>query len=382
MFQGDLGQPRMLKFLLLLTIAATAGLQGWMILFNNFAVDVAGLNGQQIGVIGSVREIPGLLALLVVYVLLIMREHHLAALSIVITGVGTIMTGFMPSYAGLVLSTLVISFGFHYFETTNQSLTLQYFDKHRAPLVFGRLRSLSAAVNIGAGTVVFCLGFFLEYRTIFILLGSFVLFLGIWGFTQNPLDKHLPPQRQNMVLRRKYSLFYFLTFMAGARRQIFVAFAVFLMVKEFDCSVVQVAALFVVNNLVNYFLSPMIGRAIVRYGERKVLTLEYASLVLVFVGYAWADSLALVMFLYIADHIFYNFAIAIRTYFQKIAAPEDIAPSMAVSFTINHLAAVVLPVIGGALWMIDYRIPFLAGAAMSAVSLIAVQLIRIPAPQS
>ncbi|MDD2558565.1 MAG: MFS transporter [Desulfuromonadaceae bacterium] len=382
MFQGDLGQPKMLKFLLLLTIAAAAGLQGWMILFNNFAVDVAGLNGQQIGVIGSVREIPGLLALFVVYVLLIMREHRLAALSIVITGVGSILTGFMPSYAGLVLSTLVISFGFHYFETTNQSLTLQYFDKHRAPLVFGKLRSLSAAVNIVAGTVVFCLGFFFEYKTIFILLGVFVIILGLWGFTQNPLDKHLPPQRQNMVLRRKYCLFYFLTFMSGARRQIFIAFAVFLLVKEFDCSVVQVAALFVVNNMVNYFLSPMIGRAIVHYGERKVLTLEYVSLVVVFVGYAWADSLALVMFLYIADHIFFNFAIAIRTYFQKIAAPEDIAPSMAVSFTINHLAAVVLPVIGGALWMIDYRIPFLAGAAMSAISLIAVQFIRIPVAQN
>jgi len=377
MIQGDLGQPRMLKFLMVLTIASAAGLQSWMILFNNFAVDVAGLNGQQIGVIGSVREIPGLLALLVVYVLLVLREHHLAALSIVTVGLGSIMTGFMPTYAGLILSTLVLSFGFHYFETTNQSLTLQYFDKHRAPLVFGKLRSLAAAVNIGAGVTVFCLGFLFEYRTIFIFIGIFVLLLGAWGFSQRPIDRHLPPQRQNMVMRRKYALFYFLTCMAGARRQIFVAFAVFLMVKEFNCSVVQVAALFVVNNLINYFLSPAIGRAIVRFGERKVLTLEYSALMLVFVGYAWTDSLAVVMFLYIADHIFYNFAIAIRTYFQKVAAPEDIAPSMAVSFTINHLAAVVLPVVGGALWMIDYRIPFLAGAVMSLISLLAVQLIRI-----
>lgn len=376
MIQGDLGQPKMLKFLMVLTIAAAAGLQSWMILFNNFAVDVAGLNGQQIGVIGSVREVPGLLALLVVYVLLIVREHHLAALSIVTVGVGSIMTGFMPTFSGLVISTLVLSFGFHYFETTNQSLTLQYFDKTRAPLVFGKMRSLSAAVNIAAGGSVFCLGFIFDYKTIFILIGILVLSLGAWGFTQHPIDRHLPPQRQNMIVRRKYALFYFLTCMAGARRQIFVAFAVFLMVKEFDCSVVQVAALFVVNNIINYFLSPVIGRAIVRFGERKVLSLEYASLILVFIGYAWTDSLFIVMLLYVADHIFYNFAIAIRTYFQKVADPGDIAPSMAVSFTINHLAAVLLPVIGGALWMIDYRIPFLAGAAMSAVSLIAVQWIR------
>lgn len=382
MIQGDLGQPRMLKFLMVLTIASAAGLQSWMILFNNFAVDVAGLNGQQIGVIGSVREIPGLLAFLVVYVLLILREHHLCALSIIIVGVGSIMTGFMPTFSGLIISTLVLSFGFHYFETTNQSLTLQYFDKRRAPLVFGRLRSLSAAVNIAAGGAVFCLGFLFEYKTIFVVIGVFVLLLGAWGFTQRPIDHHLPPQRRDMVVRRKYALFYFLTCMSGARRQIFIAFAVFLMVKEFNCSVVQVAALFVVNNLVNYFLSPVIGRAIVRYGERKVLTLEYASLIVVFVGYAWTDSLALIMFLYIADHIFFNFAIAIRTYFQKIADPEDIAPSMAVSFTINHLAAVVLPVLGGALWMIDCRIPFLAGAGMSLISLVAVQWIRIESTTS
>lgn len=372
----------MLKFLMLLTIAAAAGLQSWMILFNNFAVDVAGLNGQQIGIIGSVREIPGLLALLVVYVLLVVREHRLAVFSIIIIGIGSIITGFMPSFTGLVLSTLVLSFGFHYFETTNQSLTLQYFNKERAPLVFGRLRSLSAAVNIIAGTVVFCLGFFLEYKSIFILLGVFVLIIGGWGLSQKPEDRDIPPQHRHMVVRKKYWLFYCLTCLAGARRQIFVAFAVFLMVKEFDCSMVQVAALFVINNLINYFLSPAIGRAIVRFGERRVLSLEYAGLLLVFVGYACADSLALVMFLYIVDHIFYNFAIAIRTYFQKVADPADIAPSMAVSFTINHLAAVVLPVIGGVLWMIDYRIPFFGGAVLSAVSLLLVQFIRIPAAHS
>lgn len=378
----NFGQPRMLRFLIVLTIASATGLQTWMILFNNFAVEVAGLNGQQVGVIGSVREIPGLLALLIVFVLLILREHHLAALSVMTVGVGSIVTGFLPSYGGLVISTLIISFGFHYFETTNQSLTLQYFSIAQAPLVFGRLRSLAAAVNIIVGSVVFALGYFLDYRTIFILIGMLVLVLGGWGLLQNPSCAEVVPQHRHMVLRKKYRLFYFLTCMAGARRQIFIAFAVFLMVKEYNCTVTQIAGLFVVNNLINFFLSPMIGRAIVRFGERRVLTLEYASLVMVFSGYAFASSLAVVMVLYVLDHIFFNFAVAIRTYFQKVADPKDIAPSMAVAFTINHLAAVVMPLIGGALWMIDYRIPFIAGALLSVVSLIAVQWIRVPQPVS
>ena len=379
--KNDFGQPSMLRFLIVLTIASGVGLQTWMILFNNFAVEAAGLNGQQIGVIGSVREIPGLLALLVVYVLLVVSEHRVAALSIITIGIGSVVTGFLPSYAGLIISTLIISFGFHYYETTNQSLTLQYFDVHQAPLVFGRLKSLTAAVNIVVGSVVFCLGYFVEYQTIFTLIGVLVLLLGGWGLVQNPTRPDVIPQHRHLVLRRKYRLFYFLTCMAGARRQIFIAFAVFLLVKEFHCSVAQIAALFVVNNAINYFVSPMIGRAIVRFGERRVLSLEYSSLIVVFMGYAYVDSLWLVMVLYVLDHIFFNFAIAIRTYFQKVADPQDIAPSMAVAFTINHIAAIVMPVIGGALWMIDYRIPFVAGAVMSGVSFIAVQWIRVPQAQ-
>ena len=118
-----------------------------------------------------------------------------------------------------------------------------------------------------------------------------------------------------------------------------------------------------------------IGKAIVRFGERRVLSLEYFSLIFVFLAYTIADSKLLVAALYVADHIFFNFAIAIRTFFQKIGDPRDIAPSMAVGFTINHIGAVVFPVIGGLLWMIDYRIPFVIGAGFALISLVAVQLI-------
>jgi hypothetical protein len=82
--------------------------------------------------------------------------------------------------------------------------------------------------------------------------------------------------------------------------------------------------------------------------------------------------------LFILDHIFFNFSIAIRTYFQKVGDPRDIAPSMAVGFTINHIAAVFLPALGGLLWVLDYRIPFFGGAVMAAISLMAVQKIRVP----
>lgn len=369
-------QQPMLRFLMVLTIASVVGLQTWMILFNNFAVEVAGLNGQQVGVVQSVREIPGFLALLAVYVMLVVREHRLSALSIILLGLGTAAAGFYPSYVGLMATTLVMSFGFHYYETTNQSLTLQYFDRFTSPFVFGRLRSLAAAANVGASLLVFLLGTMLGYTAIYCAVGGLVAAAGLWALTQDPTHTNIVPQHRRMIFRQRYSLYYFLTFMAGARRQIFIAFSVFLLVKKFGFSLAQVTLLFLANNAINYFLLPLIGKAIARFGERRVLTIEYSGLIVVFLTYAFTGSKGVVAAMYIIDHILFNFAIAIQTYFQKVADPQDIAPSMAVGFTINHIAAVVIPVVGGIIWMVDYRIPFVAGACMSLISLMAVQ--RIP----
>jgi len=370
-------QKPMFRFLMVLTICSTIGLQAWLTLFNNFAADQVGLTGREVGVIQSVREIPGLLTFLAVFVMMIVQEHRLSVLSVLFLGVGLGLTGMFPSYAGLMITTLIMSFGFHYYETTNQSLTLQYFDKQTSPWVFGRLRSIAAASNIGIGILIYLLTLVLDFAQTYLIIGGMITVAGIWAFTRNPTDQSIIPQHKKMIFRKKYWLFYFLTFMAGARRQIFMAFAVFLLVKKFDFTVQEVTILFVINNLINYFLSPLIGRSIIRFGERKVLSLEYFSLIFIFLAYATVASKMVVAILYILDHVFFNFAIAIRTYFQKVGDPKDIAPSMAVGFTINHIAAVFLPAIGGLLWMVDYRIPFVAGAFLSLISLAAVQKIRV-----
>ena len=370
-------KDNMFRFLVVLTIASGVGLQTWRTLFNNFAVEMAHLEGNHIGMIQSFREVPGFLALLAIFVIMFMKEHRLSALSIVLLGLGVGITGLFPSYMGLILTTLLMSFGFHYYETTNQSLTLQYFDKNTSPWVFGKLRSYAAATNIIIGIIIFLLSRILDYTQLYILIGFTILLVGIRAFFQNPTREDIVSQRKKMVFRKKYWLYYFLTFMSGARRQIFIAFAVFLLVKKFNYSVQEITFLFVINNIINYFLSPMIGRAIIRFGERKVLSLEYSSLIIIFFAYAFIESRIIVAILYIFDHIFFNFAIAIRTYFQKIGDPRDIAPSIAVGFTINHIAAVVIPAIGGFLWIMNYRIPFIVGASMSLISLLAVQLIKV-----
>ena len=371
----NIKKERMFIFLAVMSVVTTMGFQVWRTLFNNFAVEVVGLGGNHMGMIQSVREVPGFLALLVVYATLVIKEHRLSALSVIILGLGISLTGVFPTYSGLIFTTLLMSFGFHYFETTNQSLTLQYFDKHTSPWVMGKMRSYSAASAIMIGLVLFFVSSRLSYELLFGILGALVVIAGIWGLVQHPTRADLVPQAKKMILRKRYSLYYFLTFMAGARRQIFVAFAVFLLVEKFHFTVKEITLLFMFNNVVNYFLSPLIGKAIIRFGEQKVLSTEYLSLIFIFIAYATVDTKAVMAGLYILDHIFFNFSMGIRTFFQKIGDADHMAPTMAVGFTINHIAAVVIPVLGGLAWIIDYRIPFIAGAFMSLISLIAVQFI-------
>ncbi len=365
-------------YLLLLVVTMSIGFQAWRTMFNNYAVDEIGINGFQAGVIQSVREIPGFLALLVVYLLLIFKEHRLAAYSILLMGIGVFATGLLPSFSGLLITTLLMSIGFHYFETVNQSLTLQYFNKKQAPIMIGKIKSLGALTNIIIGAIIWFIAPYLSLSMQFIVFGGVVIILGLFALTKNPTNKNLPIQQKKMVLKRKYWLFYTLNFLSGARRQVFVVFAVFMLVEKYHFGIKEVAILFVINNIATYFISPLVGKAINRFGERTILTIEYVSLIAIFLSYALIENRTIVAVLYVADHIFFSASMAINTYFQKTAESKDIAPSMAVGFTINHISAVVIPVIGGALWMVNWRIPFIAGAVIAVASLYFSQKVKIP----
>ncbi|NDV20120.1 MFS transporter [Pseudodesulfovibrio sp. JC047] len=371
----QLKKRRMYLYLLVLVVGSGIAFQGWRTLLNNFAVDVAGLDGLGMGIASSVREIPGFLALLALYVILILKEHRLAALSVVVTGIGVALTGFFPSLVGIVCTTLVMSFGFHYFETMNQSLTLQYFNYTEAPVVMGRLRSITELTNVSVGAFIYFMAKALGYTEMFAILGAVAILAGLWALTKDPSRNDLPIQHKKMAVKKKYWLFYALTFMSGARRQIFIAFAVFLLVEKFDYSIQQITVLFVCNNIVNYFINPLIGKAVNRFGERAVLNVEYTTLTFVFLGYALTDSAFVAGGFYVLNNVVYNFSMGIKTFFQKIADPKDIAAGMAVGFTINHIAAVFIPVLGGLIWITNYKAVFFGAVSISLISLILTQFI-------
>src|SRR6185436_1561172 len=188
-------------------------------------------------------------------------------------------------------------------------------------------------------------------------------------------------QRKRIVLRRRYWLYYTLTFMTGARRQLFVAFGGFLLVKKFGYDVADMATLMLVTTAANTMLAPRLGRMVMRFGERHTITLENVVLIVVFAGYATTASATLAGLLFVIDGVFFTLTLAQRTYFQKIADPADMAATTSVAFTINHTAAVTVPIAFGALGAVNPSIIFWLGTAIASVSLTCSFLVpRHPTP--
>lgn len=142
------------------------------------------------------------------------------------------------------------------------------------------------------------------------------------------------------------------------------------MVEKFGYSAADITLLFLINYLFNWLFAKKIGRFIGKVGERKALVFEYVGLIGVFAGYAVVEQAEMAAALYVVDHLFFALALAMKTYFQKIADPADMASTAGVAFTINHIAAVVIPVSFGLLWLTSPAAVFFAGAAMAGVSLL------------
>lgn len=358
-------------FLVLASVAMPLGFAAWQALLNNFAIEQAAFTGREIGILQSLREVPGFLAFTAVFVILVLREQTFAVAAVALFGLGVAVTGFFPSEYGLYFTAVLMSVGFHYFETIRQSLSLQWLSKDEAPRILGRLIAVGSATSLVAFGAMYAVleVFALDYRWIYLAAGSAAVLIALL-LVRFPHFEAKTPQRKQIVLRSRYWLYYGLTFLSGARRQIFVVFAGFLMVEKFGYSAANIAALFLVNHLFNFLFAEKIGAWIGRIGERHALTLEYCGLIGVFVAYAFVENAYFAAGLYIVDHMFFALAIAIKTYFQKIADPADIASTAGVSFTINHIAAVVIPFALGFVWLVSPAAVFLVGAAFALCSLL------------
>lgn len=305
-------------FLLVMGFVMPLVFSVWNALLNNFAVEHAQFTGAEIGLLQSLREVPGFLAFTAVFVLLVLKEQTFALISLAVLSIGVAITGWFPFEIGLYCTTVLMSIGFHYFETINQSLTLQWLAKDKTAHFMGRQLAVKSFASLFAYAAIWLLMEWrgVSYNTMYMLAGGLGLIIVAVLWTTFPRFSSPSSQHKQLVLRKRYWLYYGLTFLSGARRQIFMVFASFMMVEKFGYSVGDISLLFMINYLFNLVFAPRIGKWISRVGERKALVVEYIGLIAVFVGYAFVQSGQLAAVLYVVDHLFFAMAIAMKTYLQ------------------------------------------------------------------
>lgn len=374
-WQQAIQQPEMLLYLM--AAAVPLSFATWRALLNNFAIEEAAFTGIEMGILQSLREVPGFLAFAVVFLLLWFHEQTLAFLSLVLLGLGTALTGFIPSVWGLYFTTLLMSVGFHYAETMQQSLSLQLIHKDKLPIVMGKQMAVGSFTGLFIFSILYLLLDLLniEYVWIYLVGGLLTALLAVVIYRAFPHFKGEAEQHKKMILRKNYWLYYALTFLSGARRQIFVVFAGFLMVEKFKFSAGDISILFLINGVLTIYLAPKIGRLVAHWGERRTLTIEYIGLMVIFTAYALVEDPMIASLLYILDHVFFAMAIALKSYFKKIGDPADFASTAGVAFSINHIAAVLLPFALGFLWIVSPAMVFLTGTAIAFMSLSLSQLV-------
>jgi predicted MFS family arabinose efflux permease len=385
---------RLVRILAFANFFLYLGFNIWRAVFNNFAVEELGVRADQIGIIQALREVPGLMGFALGFLALLLSEMRVLGLSVLLLGVGLVITGASDTLSILMLGTMMMSIGFHFFYPSNNSVVLMGVGKEEAPKVLGNLRSVSSFAAV-LGTIVIWV--FVEgveigslsipawgYRTTLFVMGGVVI-VGSFFAIRNGRHHSSQRRRRKVVFRRDYWLYYVLTFLMGSRRHIFTTFAIFMLVQVHGIDVRMTATLFLINNVISTYAAAQLGKLVARFGERKVLTVNFVGLIGVFLGYAYVSFLPILFALFVLDHIFFGFNLAVDSYFQKIArSPEEITSNVSMAQTINHISALVVPVLGGILWeQIAPSATFLAGVGIAVISLVLVQFIRtqpVPAP--
>jgi predicted MFS family arabinose efflux permease len=351
------------------------------------------VRADQIGLIQSIREVPGLMGFLVGFLALLLVEIRIAGLSAMVMGAGIFMTALTRDMAALIAATLLMSVGFHFFYSSNSAALLLTVGPREGPRALGRLNSVGALATVASTLFIFAALDSWGYRTLFQVSGAIVIVgnIVLWPFAR---QRERPTRRRRRTsVRREYWLYYALHFLLGSRRHIVTTFAVFLLVREYNVIAQVITLLFLLNSLIGTYLHQAFGKIITRLGERRTLAINFATLALVFLAYAvipamdalrspilqmpglsvgnWilfpsfsaTPGLLILLLIFVLDRLLMGFSIAVESYLQKIAlSPDEITGNVALGQTINHIAAVIIPVAGGVMWeAVGSRYTFILG---------------------
>lgn len=369
------GMPRPFLLLLLTTFLGDLGMGIQAASYPNFMVEQLQIQPGQLGVLESIRELPGFILVGIAALTMRVAEPVLASVALLVESLGMFSVYFVGSVEALIAVSFCWSLGFHTYHPLNQSMALALAEEDQRGKRLGQLRSATALAQlIGMGSVGL-IAALLGLRALFIIAGVSILLAAVTVY-RIPRDLR-QVEKPRVVVKRRYSLYYALIFLEGCRRQVFATFAVYALVQVYHASIFQISALMIGVNVANLILAPAIGHWIDRFGERRILTFYYVCLVPLFVGYATVSTLPVLFALYAADGVLMTLSLALTTYVDRIAEQRDVMPTLAMGVTMNHLAAVIVPVSGGLLWAsYGYQLFFLLGAGVVVISLFATQ--RLP----
>jgi MFS family permease len=371
-------------YILLAGMSLAFGLSqsNWSVTTNYFD-NVLHFSGPQFGYITAIREIPGLLLILLIAALYRVSQQRLTALALVAAGIGTAGFVFATGFWSVVPWILISSVGFHTVLQTQVSLGMSLVEERKSGGVLGRMAGFQQAGSL-VGTCAILLVFLIwsnAYHGVYLACG-FIALIGaalIAGFPHLHEGKQIKAQlpRQPFVFRRDYRYYYALNLLDGARQQLFFSFGLWVLVSRFGLSVSAVSAVIIISTVVAMAFSPWAGRMIDRHGERRTISAINVAYIVALGGYAvmsnvWFACLFYVIYQFIAPFS----AIGAATYLRKIAVPSEIAPSLAMGVTLLHATAIVVPVAAGLILnYVGYQVPFFIGCGIALVA--AVMTLRL-----
>lgn len=369
----------------LLTFLFTFGFSLYNGPFQNFLRDVLNARELDLGRLESLREIPGLLAALTAGTLVALAESRVAALGLIVGAIGIACTGFFRTMPSQIAVTVLWSIGFHLYVTVSSPITLALARGKEGGRHLGRMSAVGAAATLGGLATAYAIARLAPgwYDGMFWIAGALILVSGVLCLRLSPLATH--GKRERLIWRKEYSLFYWLTFLEGCRRQIFSIFASFTLILVYKVPVQQMILLQLVNQLLIWVTAPRIGKLVDRKGERGPLVFYAVGLIVVFLGYALVRNKEALMVLYLLDNVLFTFGVGLTTYLHRIVRPGEITPCIAMGVTMNHIAAVTVPFFGALLWKEtgNYQTPFWVGVFIAAVSLVSTQRLPVgPASKS
>ncbi len=356
-------------------------------IFNNYLSDVYMLSEDVRGFLEVPREAPGLFIMIVLALLNFLGDIRIAMFGMLAAGLGMLGLGLLtPTFAVMIIWMMMFSLGSHMVFPVTPSIGMSLSKRESYGARLGTVSAFSLIGGIIAFVFVF-IGFkylHITYQAAFITASVFYV---IAACMMGLMKKGKAETRKiKFVFRKRYTLYYILAVISGARNQIFLTFAPWVLIKVFDVEPQTFAILGIVIAVVSIGTRKMIGRFIDHRGERFVLTAEAVLLFAICLGYAFSadifsDGVAVVIIAgcYIIDNSMAAVEMARSTYVRKIALDlSDVTPTLSAGTSLQHVASMVIPVFGGLLWVaVGYQAVFMAAAVIALINLILSRKIKI-----